>query len=246
MEEQGGAEPAWEPGAPSLRNMAPSMIGGAAVPLAVYFLVRPHVHSDATALMIAGIFPAVWVIVEWVRQRRLDPIGLITLFGFLAGVGASELLGGNALVLKVRESAFTALFGVACLISLAARRPMMFHIGKALSAGTDPRRQAAYDELWTLPTVPGVFRRITVVWALGLIAEAAARVLLALALPTGVFLAIAPVAFGATFALLFGFTVVYSRRARRIGEELLADTGMTYPSVSEIEPAAAPIPELHP
>lgn len=246
MEEPGGAEPAWEPGAPSLRNMAPSMIGGAAVPLAVYFLVRPHVRSDATALIIAGIFPALWVAVQWLRQRRIDPIGMITLFGFLAGVCASELLGGNALVLKVRDSAFTALFGVTCLISLAARRPMMFHIGKALSAGADPRRQAAYDELWELPPAPGVFRRITVLWAIGLMAEAAGRVLLALALPTGLFLAVSPLLFGATFAVLFAFTVVYSRRARRLGEELLADTGVAYPSVSDMGPAAATIGEVRP
>jgi len=246
MAEQGGAEPVWEPGAPSLRNMAPSMIGGAAVPLAVYFLVRPHVRSDATALIIAGIFPAVWVVIQWLRERRIDPIGMITLFGFLAGVGASELLGGNALVLKVRDSAFTALFGIACLISLASRRPMMFHIGKALSAGTDPRRQAAYDELWELPPAPGVFRRITVMWAVGLMAEAAARVLLALALPTGVFLAVSPAVFGVTFAVLFGVTVVYSRRARRLGEEMLADTGVTYPSVSDVEPAVGPIAQARP
>lgn len=222
---------AWEPGAPSVRAMLPSLVGGAVVPLGVYFAVRPQVGSDATALIVAGIVPALWVAGGWLRNKRIDPIGSITLFGFLAGVAASELLGGNALVLKVRESAFTALFGVACLISLAAARPMMFHIGKALSAGADEQRRAAYDELWQLPTAPAVFRRITVVWAVGLIGEAGVRVLLALSLPTGPFLAVAPVLFFATFAALFGFTVAYSKRARRLGEELLADAGRLYPSV---------------
>lgn len=222
----------WEPGAPSLRAMAPGFVGGAAVPLAVYFLVRPHVRTDATALIIAGAFPAGWVFANWLRTRRVDPIGCIVLFGFLAGVGASELLGGSAFVLKVRDSAFTALFGIACLCSLVARRPMMFHIGKALSAGGDERRRAAYDELWQLPTVPRVFRLITVVWAVGLMGEAGVRVLLALTLPTGTFVAVSPAVFAVTFAVLFGFTVAYSRRARRRGEALLEETGQSFPVVA--------------
>ena len=214
--------------------MAPSVVGGAVVPLTVYYLVRRHVSSDAEALMIAGVFPAGWVAIEWARRRRLDPIGAITLFGFLAGALISVLLGGNAFVLKVRDSAFTALFGVTCLASLAARRPMMFHLGKALSAGHDERRRRAYDELYELPTVPRVFAIITVCWGVGLILEGAARVLLALVLPTGPFLAVSPVLGFAVFGGLFLFTVLYSRRARRLGEEQLATEGLVYPSVGDI------------
>ncbi len=98
----------WEPGVPSVRNLLPSIIGGAVVPLAVYYLVRHRVHTDADALIIAGIFPAAWVTVQFVRQRRIDPVGAIVLFGFVVGVAASLLLGGNAYVLKVRDSVFTA------------------------------------------------------------------------------------------------------------------------------------------
>src|SRR2546421_82560 len=152
---------AYEPGAPSLRAMAPSTIFGAIIPLGVYYAIRPHVSGDAAALAIAGAFPAGWVLVEWVRKRTLDAIGSITLFGFLAGIAASYLLGGNAFVLKVRDSAFTALFGLACLATLTMRRPMMFHIGKALSAGDDEKRRAAYDELYDLPTAPRTFAIIT-------------------------------------------------------------------------------------
>ncbi len=179
----------WEPGAPSLRAMGPGAIGGAVVPLAVYYLVRPHVNGDAPALMIAGAPAAAWVAFEWLRRRRIDPIGCIVLFGFVAGIIASLLLGGSAFVLKVRDSAFTAMFGLICLSSLWARRPLMFFIGRALSAGDDPAKTAAYDELWEMPTAPRTFRLITAAWGAGLIAEAGARVLLAVSLPTGPFLA---------------------------------------------------------
>jgi hypothetical protein len=221
----------WEPGAPSLRAMAPSTVFGALVPLGVYYAVRPHVGGDAAALAIAGAFPAAWVLFEWVRKRNLDAIGSITLFGFLAGIVVSYVLGGNAFVLKVRDSAFTALFGLTCLLSLTWRRPLMFHLGKALSAGDDGPRRAAYDQLYDLPTAARSFAVITIAWGVGLVLEAALRVVLALVLPTGEFVAISPVIGGVFFAGLFIFTVRYSRWARARGEALLAETGVVYPSV---------------
>src|SRR5436305_4714940 len=179
--------------------MAPSTIFGAIIPLAVYYIVRKHVSSDATALIIAGAFPATWVLVEFARKRTLDAIGCITLFGFLAGIAASYALGGNAFVLKVRASAFTALFGLVCLVSLSWHRPAMFHLGKALSAGDDRERRRAYDELFDLPTARRTFLIITAVWGMGLLVEAAARIVLAVALPTGTFLAVSPVLAAACF-----------------------------------------------
>jgi hypothetical protein len=221
----------WEPGAPSLRAMAPSTVFGALIPLGVYYGVRNHVSSDATALVIAGAFPAAWVLVELARKRTLDAIGSITLFGFLAGIAASYALGGNAFVLKVRDSAFTALFGAVCLVSLLWHRPAMFHLGKALSAGDDKDRRKAYDELFELPTSRRTFLVITAVWGAGLLVEAAARIVLAVALPTGTFLAVSPALAAVCFGAMFVFTLRYSKLARQRGEALLADTGISYPSV---------------
>jgi hypothetical protein len=212
--------------------MAPGLVGGAVIPLCVYFAVRSHVGGDAHALMIAGAPAALWVGIEWARRRRIDPIGIIVLFGFATGIVASVLLGGNAFVLKIRDTVFTSMFGVVCLISLTWRKPMMFFIGRALSAGDDPEKIQAYEALWDMPTAPRTFRIITAVWGVGLIAEACARILLAAALSTGVFLAVAPVWAGAAIGGMFVFTVRYSKRARRLAEAQYADAGIQYPSVS--------------
>ena len=236
----GGRPEDWEPGAPSLRAMAPSTVFGAIIPLAVYYIVRRHVSNDATALVIAGAFPAAWVLVELARKRTLDAIGSITLFGFLAGIAVSYALGGNAFVLKVRDSAFTALFGLVCLVSIAWHRPMMFHLGKALSAGDDHDRRAAYDELFALPTARRTFVIITAAWGVGLLIEAFARVVLAVALPTGTFLAVSPVVGGVFFGGLFVFTLRYSKLARTRGAALLAETGVNYPSVPSSATSASP------
>lgn len=228
----------WEPGPPSLAAMRSSLIPGAVIPLAVYYSIRNDV-STANALIISGSIPALWVGYEWLRTRRLDPIPAITLFGFVVGVIVSELMGGNAFVLKVRDSAFTVLFGLTCLASLRWKRPLMFHIGKAMSAGDDRDRQAAYDELYEMPSAPRTFAIITIVWGLGLICEAGVRVLLAAVMPTGAFLAVSPVLFGIVFAGLFAFTVRYSARVRtRTEAEYADDDTINYPSVPAAVPAA--------
>jgi hypothetical protein len=212
------ARDGWEPGPPSLRVMAPSVVGAALVPLAVYYLIRDRVGSDATALAIAGVPAAGWVTFEWVRRRTIDAIGAIVLFGFLAGLVASAALGGNAFVLKVRDSVFTFAFGVACLLSLRLRRPLLFYIGRGLSAGDDPERKAAYDAMYEMPTAPRVFAIITVAWGVGLMVEAGLRIVLAATMPTGVFLAVSPPLAWVIIGSLFIFTTRYSRRARSRAE----------------------------
>jgi hypothetical protein len=196
------------------------------------------VHGDATALMIAGAPAAGWVLIEWLRRRRLDPIGLVVLCGFVAGVVASVALGGDTFVLKVRDSAFTAVFGVACLVSLTWGRPIMFFIGRAMSAGNDPDKVRAYDEMYDLPTASRTFTVITACWGVGLVTEAGLRVGLAVMLPTGLFLAASPALAGTIFGGLFAFTVWFSKRARRIGEQLEEDPGVVFPSVPAVAPAA--------
>jgi hypothetical protein len=208
----------WTTGVPPIGDLWPSIVGGAVVPLAVYYLVRQHVGSDATALIIAGIFPAAWVIIQFIRKRVVDPIGAVVLLGFATGVTASMLLGGNAYVLKVKDSAFTALFGLGCLVSIfVAKRPAMFYVGRFLSTGNDPERVVAYNELHDLPHGERTFRILTGVWGAGLLLEASSRLILAAFVPTGIFLAISPVITAVCVGGMFAFTVRYAKRAQRLG-----------------------------
>jgi hypothetical protein len=92
---------------------------------------------------------------------------------------------------------------------------MMFYIGRALSAGEDPVKLEAYDQLWELPPARRTFAIITLVWSFGLMSEAAARITMAALLPTGTFLAASPALAAAAFGSMFAFTVWYSRWSRQ-------------------------------
>jgi hypothetical protein len=215
METEGPDAPAWQPGIPSIREYLPSLLFGAALPIGVYFIVRRHVPSDTQALIVAGCFSAGWILLQFVRQRTVDLVGVAVLVGFALGVITSTLLGGNAYMLKVRDGFFTLLFGVACIVTLSTHdRPAFFYVSRYLSAGKDPVKVAAFDRLHDLPVGRHTFRTLSAVWGIGLIVEASTRLALAELLPTGTFIAVSPFITGSVIGSLFAFTVVYTKRTQ--------------------------------
>ncbi len=205
----------WQPGIPSVREHLPSLVFGAALPIGVYFLVRSHVRTDTAGLIVAGCFSVGWIVIQFVRQRRIDVVGAIVLFGFAIGVVSSTLLGGNDYVLKVRDAFFSALFGVACIVTIFTHdRPALFYVSRYLSAGTDPEKVSAFDRLHEVPIGRHTFRVLSVVWGIGLVVEASTRLALADVLPTGTFLAISPFITASVIGTLFAFTAFYSKRTQ--------------------------------
>ena len=71
-----------------------------------------------------------------------------------------------------KESIFTGVFGLAFLVSLALPRPLIFHLGRQFNAAGDPAAEAAWDASWSIPGYRRVFRLLTAVWGLGLLARA--------------------------------------------------------------------------
>jgi hypothetical protein len=234
----------WTPGVPSIKELLPSLIFGAAVPIGVYFAVRPHVSTDAEGLIAAGSVSVVWILIEFVRKRRVDFVGAIVLFGFVIGVVSSTLLGGNAYMLKVRDAFFTALFGIACVVTVYTHdRPALFYVGRYLSAGNDPTKVAAYNELHEIPTARHVFRVLSVVWGIGLVIEASTRMVLAEALHTGTYVAVSPFITASTIGSLFAFTLLYSKRFQLEAAALMTSFApATDPVVDAPGPATSATP----
>lgn len=158
-----------------LRRLLPGLIAAAIVPALAYVLVRPHVGSDAAALAITAVIPAVWTAARLIWRRRLDPIGVLS----AAGLGITLLVllfaRGNTVLLELREAPLTGALGLIALGSVAARRPLlpvvMRLLGRPLPAG--------------IPT--GL---ITAIIGATLVIDAGVRLILALSLSTTAYLAI--------------------------------------------------------
>ena len=182
-----------------LRTLVPSLVASFVIPIALYFLLRPHVGSDAAALAIGGALPAAWTAVRLAWHRRLDLIGVIAVLSFGVELLVTVLSGGNALALKLHEAPLTGAVGLVCLVSVAVRRPLLPTVLKLFGrSGQATLRRAA---------------AATVVVGATFLIDAVTRVVLAVTLPTSTFLAVSR---EVSWAIL-GVGLVLLWRIRRLG-----------------------------
>ncbi|MBV9846758.1 MAG: hypothetical protein JOZ47_17080 [Kutzneria sp.] len=194
-----------------LRRFVPSIAFNAVVPLLIYTLARPYFTSDVPALIIAGAFPLLLTIGGFVARRKLDVIGVLSVAGFLVAVGAQLLISDDGLIVKVQGTLVTGPIGVIFLLSALVGKPMIQVIFQFLA-----RRNPAIR-------VPTKRRALAITLILGGMFTlcAVVTVILALSLPTPVFLAVSnPVGLG---IVALGFVTIFLLRrkwqAQRDAEE---------------------------
>ncbi|HYA45503.1 MAG TPA: VC0807 family protein [Acidimicrobiales bacterium] len=189
------------------RVIVSALVAGVA-PVVTYIVVRPHVQSTAVALAITFAVPVVWAGLSGLWHWRLDLDGILTIGAYGLGLVVTILSGGSALPLKLHSAAETAAVGVACLVSVVFRRPLLL-VGLRILARQRRRRRGAWRKAFAEPALRHTFSVITILVGVGLLVEAASQVALALALPTIVFVAVSlPVRFaiyGGGAGLFFAF-----------------------------------------
>lgn len=186
----------------------------AIVPLILYRLSKRFISpSEFTALIVATTFPVGKTIFDLGKRRQIDPVSVIVLLGIVASAIAL-LVGGSPKLLLIRESFFTALFGLACFASLLLRRPMMFYFGRYFLGAGDPVKRRRFEASWALPEVRFTNRLITVVWGSVYLGEFSIRVALVLFVPVAVVLVVSPILLGSLTLLTIVWTFRYARKTR--------------------------------
>jgi hypothetical protein len=196
-------------------------------PLVAYSLLRSAGQSAVSALVLSGVFPALGVVAGLIRHRRVDAIGILVLAGIAVGT-VLGLLSGNARLVLVEGSVPTAVFGLLCLGSLWARRPLIYRFAVEF-IGADTPKGREFESLWRYPGFRHAFRLFTVVWGVVYLAEAAARVIIVETTSTATALTVSKVMPYVVGAVLAVWMFAYGRRARREGERLatIADAAAT-------------------
>jgi hypothetical protein len=170
-----------------------------------------------TALSLVAVLPILSIGSTWLRTRRLNAIGGVSLLVILLGVAASLITGDPRIVLG-RESLISAGWSVACLVSLTGVRgirPLMFYMARQMGSGGDPGRMAAFDRMWAHGSFRLGMARITAVWAVIYLVEAVTRVIMVLTLPAATVLAVSPILLGGVTVLTGVWTIGYSRGIRQ-------------------------------
>ncbi len=167
------------PGNFSFAQMIPTLVVDVAMPIVAFNVLTHYGVSTLYALVAGGIFPALNNLRVWVKTRKLEPLGIIVMSFLVVGT-ATSLVSGSVFFTLIKESFLTAAFGLICLGSLFAERPLMFYINRQFVAGDDPTRLAWWNGLWEeFPNFRAAQKFVTAVWGIAYIVEAAVRVVLA-------------------------------------------------------------------
>ncbi|MEK0099071.1 VC0807 family protein [Streptomyces sp. A475] len=185
-----------------------------AAPLALYYLLRPAVHSDATALAISGAVPVGLALASAAVRRHSPWAALLIATGLGLAVAATVLSGGSSLPLKLYRPLATGVFGLACLVSAAVHRPLLMLVVRAL-AGRDERVHAALARTGDAGRLQRRLTGLTLIVGAVCLAEAGVTTALAFSLPTGAFLVTSRVIRWAVAGLGVAAALVYRAWAGR-------------------------------
>ncbi|MFF4645440.1 VC0807 family protein [Streptomyces sp. NPDC001389] len=185
-------------------------------------LVDDHGWSEASALLVSGAWPVLDTAVMVAWRRKLDEFAIVTLV-FLAITAAVSLIGANSTrALLVKDSAVTGLFGLLCLATLLAPRPLMFYFGRKFGTDGTPAGVAYYNGLWQFEGFRNAQRRMTLVWGVVYLIEAAVRIALSYVLDTSTMVTISPFMIYGTLGGLALWTIGFVKRTKAEGERRAA------------------------
>jgi intracellular septation protein A len=174
-------------------------------------LLDPHI-GDVDALIASAVPPLLWSGYELITTRRLDAISVTVVVAIFLTVGATAM-GGSARLIQIRDAMITGGVGLMFLASFAMKKPMLFYLARATMARNTEAGAQAFEALWLDPQIPRLFRRLTLIWGLGLVAQTALLCTLATIWPIPRYLLLSPFITYATFGLLMLWSFLIMPRA---------------------------------
>lgn len=153
------------------------------VPVLGYYLLRAFGVEPVLALVIAALPTAIFLIGKAIVNRKFDALGLFVLVLLIVGVGVSFITGSPRFLLA-KSGWVTAVIGIGFLVTLFFRRPLSYTLAKAMLSKAAKFRTHTWDEQWERdPAFRKPWRVTTVMWGLGMLADAVLRVVMAYTLP---------------------------------------------------------------
>lgn len=190
-------------------NLLRDIAVNAVLPYGTYLLLTSRGVPTVYALVAGAVFPIAACIVSFIRERRVQVLGLIVIVAVAASAIGALYFTSPSLAL-VKGSLITGTVGLLFLASLLRPRPLVFHL---VSTGQDAASRQRANALWdTTPGYRSLMRQLTAIWAIALLAEAALRLALIPLLPIAIFLPLSEAMWIGFFTLMTAWSWRYGRR----------------------------------
>ncbi len=159
------------------RSIVIDLVLNLALPYGAYLLLRQAGQSETRALVLSALLPALVAMASLLQRRRVNMLSLLVIGTTGLSLLATALSGVSWFVL-VRPSFITGALALAFAGSLATARPALFYLARDTVCPTEADARG-FEALWVHAGFRRMMRRLTLVWAGFLAAEAALRCVLA-------------------------------------------------------------------
>jgi hypothetical protein len=201
----------------SLRRFAREGLVNIALPFVIYSLVQPR-FGDVSALISSSAPPILWSLLEFARNRRIDALSLLVLLGI--GLSLLAFLGGGSVrLLQLREKLVTIFVGFVFLGSAAIGKPLMYELIRAFLRRTNDPELQQVESARNVSRFRRAMMIMTVVWGVGLLADAGVSIALVFVLSMRLYLVVNPILGYATIGSLTLWNLWYGRRLRRTARQ---------------------------
>jgi hypothetical protein len=182
-------------------------------PIAVYYLLHSLGVSNLMALGAGAVLPALSAGYTLAVRRRANGIAIFVLVTILVSIVVS-VIAKDPRFLLAKDGMITGLWGLWFLGSVRARRPAAFVFTRPLMEGRKMFAATDWDALWDAePAFRRIWRVSSVMWGVGMLADAAARVVMSYTLPVSVVPGLGGALWPVTFVVLQIVTNVYYQLA---------------------------------
>jgi intracellular septation protein A len=204
-----------------IKTLVPVLLKDILPPVGIYYVLHAVGANDWIALLGGTVVSAALMAAEAIKSRRLDVFSGFMLSIFGLGLIAAVAFDDPKFVI-LKASLMTGIIGAAFLVSTIVGKPLTYlAYRKAISgdAGATAELDQKYD------AIRGLMRSLSVVWGVGLLAEAILRTVLAYQLPVSTMVGLSTVLSIGTIAVLLLITVQVAKRARakRVEDQRMID-----------------------
>lgn len=185
------------------------------IPYGIYQIAKQYFGaSEILALTLSSVYPLFDIVREFAKDKTLNFISVIVLLGTITGI-IGALLGGSAKLILIRESFFTLLLGVGCMISIFLKRPLLFYFAREYNAGKDPEKRRQFSLILQKERPRMLFNKLTVIWGIVFILEFLLKVCMVNIFTTSQMLVYGPISSYAITSVTIAWTIWYSNRFRK-------------------------------
>lgn len=183
------------------------------VPLLIFYGLRRAGVGVVGATLAGSVIPVLRTAYSIVRGRRVEWMAVFMIVALVVGTIASLAMHSPRLLLA-KDGVITAMCGAWMLGTVALGKPLLLAIGRGIA---EAKRGKGGGEVWAgrwdrdAGFRHGI-RLITIVWGVGLVFDAVVRVVIAYVLPLDAVPGVTTIQWIVLFALLYGFTMIYSRQ----------------------------------